>query len=225
VNIAFPKVSHGNVIGRAAVLVPLLLALWWFVLKGASLWSLRVLAWLPLALLVAPPGLDPIRVDPKTGDWICNVKVNTIARNPQTGQSQRVNSIEIAIRSSDAALYASGWFSYLGLALSAGPFSRKHGKRVLWGFGIQTVVNTLSLATYVYIIGYGSLISGPGISDSRVWWVKYFDHINSLVVPFASPFLVAILMYPEWRESAGLTWPVKTESRRRQASKSLRRAL
>jgi hypothetical protein len=224
VNLTFPKASHGNVIGRAAVLVPLLLALWWFVLKGASLWTLRVLAWLPLALFVAPPGLDPIRVDPKTGDWICNVKVNTIARNPQTGQSQRVNSIEIAIRPSDAALYASGWFSYLALALSAGSFSRKQGKKVLWGLGIQTLVNTLSLASYVYIIGYGSLISSPASPDSRIWWVKYFDHINSLVVPFAGPFLIAILMHPEWRESAGLPWPVQTETRR-QASKSLRRAL
>ena len=207
-----PKLRYGNVIGRATVLVPLSLALWWFLLKAPSLWLLRELAWIPLAFFVAPPGLDPIREDPKTGEWICNVAVNTVARNPQTGQSELISSIEIAVRVSDAAFYASGWFSYLALALSAGPFSRRQGKRVAYGLGLQTVINTLSLAGFVYILGQRTLAGTAANPGEQIWWIKYFDHINTLVIPFASPFLVAILMHPEWRELAGLTWPVKTES-------------
>ena len=219
-NLTLSKVSrwsesapNGNVISRALVLVPLSLAFWWFVLKGASLWALRSLAWLPLAMFVAPPGLDPIRDDPQTGEWLCHVEVNTVARNRQTGVSERVDSIQIAIRPSDTAIYASGWFTYLGLAFAAAPFFRKQGKRVLAGLAIQTVLNALALAGYVYMIGYGTLINSPGSPDARIWWIKYFDHINSLVVPFAGPFLTAILMHPEWRECAGLPRPVKIESR------------
>jgi len=219
VNLTLSKLSpwsasaaNGNVIGRAVVLVPLSLALWWFLLKGASLWALRGLALLPLAMFVAPSGLTPIRDDPKTGEWLCNVEVNTVARNPQTGLSERVHSIQIAIRPSDVAIYASGWFSYLGLALSTAPLFWKQGKRVLAGLAIQTVINTLALAGYVYMIGYGTLINSPGSPDARIWWIKYFDHINSLVVPFAAPFLVAILMHPEWRERAGFPRPVETKS-------------
>lgn len=206
------KAPSGSLIVRAAILVPAFLAAWWFLLQEASLWALRNLAWLPLALLIAPAGHDPIRVDPQTGDWICNVEVNTGARNQQTGQLEYVNSVEIAFRKTDAAAYASGWFSYLALALSTAPFSWKQAKRVLWGFGMQTAVNVLCLAGYIYILGYGTLINSPGSPDMRVWWVRYFDHINTLVIPFAGPFVIAMLVHPEWRECAGFAMPARVEA-------------
>ena len=196
-----------SLIVRAAILVPAALAVWWFLLRVASLWALRNLAWLPLALLIAPAGHDPIRVDPRTGEWVCNVEVNTGARNQQTGQLEHVDSVEIAFRKTDAAVYASGWFSYLALALSTAPFSRKQAKRVLCGFGLQTAVNVLCLVAYVYILGYGTLINSPGSPDARVWWVRYFDHINTLVIPFAGPFVIAMLLHPEWRAYAGFALP------------------
>ena len=205
--------SRGLLIGRASVLVPAFLAVWWFALKGVSLAALRVLAWIPLFVLFAPPGLTPIRVDPETGDWLCNVQVNTLVKDSRTGAPHRVGSIEIAMRATDAAAFASGWFSYLALALSAGPFLRRRAKPVVLGLGIQTLVNTLSLALYVYLLGYGTLINSPGSLDSRVWWVRYFDHINSLVVPFASPFLIAIAIHPEWRAYLGLPRRVETVGR------------
>jgi hypothetical protein len=212
VKLAVWNANHGAVVVRAAVLVPLAMALWWLLLKGASLWALRVLAWLPLGLLIAPAGLDPIRLDPSTGEWLCNVEVNTVARNRQTGRSQAVSSVEIAIRDSDVAAYASGWFSYIALALSTAPFSRKQARRVLWGLGIQTGLTMLALTLYVYLLAYGTLINSPGSQDSRIWWVKYFDHINSLVVPFAGPFLVAMLVHPEWREYVRMPEEMKTPS-------------
>lgn len=201
------QAPSGSLIVRAAILVPAALAVWWFLLKGASLWALRNLAWLPLALLVAPAGHSPIRVDPQTGEWVCNVEVNTSARNQQSGQLEHVDSVEIALRKTDAAVYASGWFSYLALAFSAAPFSRKQAKRVLWGLGLQTAVNVLCLAAYVYILGYGTLINSPGSPDARVWWVRYFDHINTLVIPFAGPFVIAMLLHPEWRAYTGFASP------------------
>ncbi len=197
----------GSLILRAAILVPVALALWWFLLQSASLWALRNLAWLPLAMLIAPAGHDPIRVDPRTGEWVANVEVNTSARNGQSGQFEHVNSVEIAFRKTDAAVYASGWFSYLALALSTFPFSRKQAIRVLWGFGLQTAVSVLGLAAYIYILGYGTLINSPGSPDARVWWVKYFDHINALVIPFAGPFVIAMLLHPEWRAYVGFVAP------------------
>ena len=205
--LALLKALPGSVIGRAAILVPVALALWWFLLKGASLWALRMLAGIPLAILIAPPGLTSIRVDSQTGEWVCNVEVNTVARNQQTGELQHINSVEIAFRESDAAVYASGWFSYLALALSTAPFSRKKAKRALWGLGIQTVINVLCLAGFVYILGHETLSHAQGVSRSvsndGLWWIKYFDHINTLVIPFAGPFLLAILLHPEWRRYTG----------------------
>jgi hypothetical protein len=193
--------------GRAVLLVPGVLALWWFLLKPASLWLLRVVAWVPLLLLVAPAGLDPVRLDPATGEWMFNVAVNTTARNVQTGESQMVTSIEFAVAEDSVAFFACGWFSYLALAFSAAGFSRRQIKPVLKGAALQTCINVLALAAYVYINGYGVVINTPGSSDSRMWLIKYCYHIIYLVVPFAGPFAVALVVHRQWREYIGLSAP------------------
>jgi hypothetical protein len=195
----------GGIITRATLLVPLAMALWWYLLKGASLWLLRVLAWLPLALLIGPAGIAPIHVNPDTGDWVFNVSVNKIVTNPRTGEHQQIDSVEFATEQDNVAFFACGWFSYLALALSAG-FSRKQARRALWGAGLLTVMNILCLAAYAYINAAGSLVNTPAQSDG-VWLYKYCYHIIYLVVPFAGPFLVALVVHPEWRAYFRLTEP------------------
>lgn len=188
---------------RALLLVPLSMAVWWFVLKGASLWLLRVLAVLPLALLIGPPGYDPVRTNPETGEWLFNVEVNTTARNLQTGQMQAVGSIEFAVEPDSVAFFAAGWFSYLALAASAGGFSRRQARRLLKGVTLQTAINILGLAAYAYINGYGALANAQPNAPPQMWLLKYLYHIIYLVVPFAGPFMVALLMHPEWRAYFG----------------------
>ena len=207
-----PPTTHvhwrwGGLMSRAMVLVPGALGLWWFLFKPASLWLLRVVAEVPLLLLVAPAGLDPVRVDPATGEWLFNVAVNTTARNLQTGESQMVTSIEFAAAADSVAFFACGWFSYLALAFSATGFCRRQIKTVLKGAAVQTCVNVLALAAYVYISGYGAMINTPGSSDSRMWLIKYCYHIIYLVVPFAGPFGVALVVHRQWREYIGLSAP------------------
>jgi hypothetical protein len=184
---------------RAGVFVPAALALWWFLLKPISLWLLRLLAWLPLGIFVAPPGLEPVRVNPDTHEWVFNVEVNAAARIQRSGQLQHVESVEFAADENNVAFFASGWFSYLALALSVGAFSGKQARRILMGVGVQTGISILALAAYAYINGYGSIINTPDNADSRVWLLKYFYHLNYLVVPFVGPFVVALLVHPEWR--------------------------
>lgn len=191
-------------VSRAAVLVPVALALWWFLLKPPSLWLLRHLAYVPLALLLAPAGQDPVRLDPNTGEWMFNVAVNTYASNPQTGEGKRIDSLEFAASEDNLVFFAGGWFSYLALAYSAVGFSRIQVKRVLGGLGVQTGINILALAAYAYINAYGAAINMPGSSDARLWLIQYSYHIIYLVVPFAAPFAVAVMIHPEWRQALGM---------------------
>ena len=135
-----------SVIGRAVVLAPVAMALWWFLLKGASLWLLRILAWFPLAVLIAPAGLDPVRVNPNTHEWVFNVAVNTVVTNARSGVRERIDSVEFAAAEDNLAFFACGWFSYLALALSATGFSRRQAKNILKGLALQTGINILSLA-------------------------------------------------------------------------------
>lgn len=185
--------------GRAVVYVPVAMAAWWFLLKPASLWMLRILAWLPLAMLVAPAGLDPIRLNVNTHDWVFNVAVNTVVTNPQTGGRQHIDSVEFVAGEDDLAFFACGWFCYLALALSAAGLSKGQAKRILKGLGLQTVINILSLAAYAQINGYGSVVNVPGSAGLALWLCKYCYHLIYLVVPFAGPFAVALLVHREWR--------------------------
>ena len=43
------------------------------------------------------------------------------------------------------------------------------------------------------------MINTPHNSDPAIWLYKYFYHLIYLVVPFAGPFMVALLVHPEWR--------------------------
>ena len=191
----------GNLILRATISVTLGTALWWFVLKGATLFLLRTLGSLALGLLIAPVGYDAISVNPQTGEWVFNVAISADVRNPQSGEEKHVNSVEFAADKDkdNVAFFAVGWVSYLALAFSANAFSKGQRKRLAKGLLLQTGINILSLTLYVYISAYGSVINSPAAA-SEVWWLRYCYHIIYLVVPFAGPFAVALLMHPQWRD-------------------------
>ena len=197
------QLTTGSVIVRAAVLLPAAMAVWWFLLKRPSLWLLEKLAYLPLGLLVAPAGLAPIHVDPHTHDWTFNVAVNTYGHNPQTGETLFVSSLEFTADEDNVAYFASGWLAYLALAAAAGAFTRAQLPQVAKGLAIVTTVNILSLAAYAYINGYGSVINSPGGGNAYLWLLKYVYHLIYLVVPFAGPFAVAVLLHSRWRACFG----------------------
>jgi hypothetical protein len=192
--------ARRNLIFRAAGSVFVSLACWWFLLKDASLYLLWGVAYLPLALFLAPPGLHPIAIKHDTGDWVFNLAVNQTVRNPSTGQSENISSVEFTGEKDNVAFFASGWFAYLALSFAAGAFARGQRNQLLKGLALQTVINLLALASYIYINGYSTLVNTPGVPDSRTWFLRYWYHIAYLVVPFAGPFAVALSVHPKWRE-------------------------
>jgi hypothetical protein len=116
----------------------------------------------------------------------------------------------------------------MALAFSAVGFYKSQTRPVLKGVALQTVINVLALAAYVYINGYGAVINTPGSSDSRIWLIRYCYHIIYLVVPFAGPFAVALVVHRQWREYIGLSAPEAIVSRKagrghQVASKSIHR--
>lgn len=197
---ALARIAATSVVARAVVAVPAMLSLWWFLLKGPSLWILRWAAYLPLLFFTAPQGGVPVTVNPATGEWIFSVSVQADGIDPATRQRQHVESIDFAADPENVAYFAYGWFSYLGLALSAGAVgSGRKAKRLAKGLAVQTVVNVVCLALYVHINGYGTVVNGqPGAAD-QVWLLKYVYYLIYLVIPFAGPFAIALLFHPEWR--------------------------
>ena len=202
-NPAATRTSRGlpfdTTMSRAIFLVPLSMALWWFVLKQSSLWLLRFLAYVPLGMMISPPGLVPVKVNASTGEWVFNVAVKTTAKDLRTERRQAVDSLGFAVDEDSVAVFAGGWFAYLGLAMSAVALSKGQTRRVLKGVGIQTGINILCLTAYAFVLAYGSAVNTPNGSGPTVWMLKYVYYLIDLVLPFAGPFIVALLVHPEWQ--------------------------
>ena len=45
----------------------------------------------------------------------------------------------------------------------------------------------------------GPVVNVPGSADPALWLYKCFYHLIYLVVPYAGPFGIALLVHPEWR--------------------------
>jgi hypothetical protein len=196
---AAPPPGLHRIAARAAILVPLTVGLWWFLLKDASLWLLRLVSYVPLLILIAPSGMAPVRVDPATGEWVFNAGISTAVADAATGSRHWVESVEFAASPENVAFFTCGWFSYLALAASVRPFSREHARRSAIGFGLQTAVNVISLCIYVFVNGYGSVVNTASTQPVSIWILKYVYHLIYLVVPFFGPFLIAVLTHPAWR--------------------------
>jgi hypothetical protein len=206
------RIAGCSVVTRAVVLLPVMMTLWWFVLKGPSLWLLAKLSFVPLALVVGPPGQAPIRIDPETKDWTFQVQVNAYGRNSKTNESQYVETLAFSAEADSLAFYASSWFSYLALALAAGGLWGGERRRVLRGLGIETGLNVGSVVAYAYINGYGSVLKTAATSGGQMWMLEYLYHLISLVLPFAGPFVVAVMLHREWQEYLGFAEPVRVAS-------------
>jgi hypothetical protein len=158
---------------------------------------LRVAAEVPLAFL-STGSQPPLQVDEK-GEWNFSIPVNTVVDDPKEGLAPKpVQGIEFAAPPENVAPFSTGWFVYLGLALTM-PFTKANWKRTLLGAGIQTALNSLALFFYAEINAWGILQSLSRAPDPLyMWLLKYAYHIDYLVLPYAGPFLLVLLTHSSW---------------------------
>lgn len=209
------RLASLSVVTRAVALLPLMMTVWWFLLKGPSLWLLAKLSYLPLALLIAPVGQAPLKIQPRTNDWTFQVQVNSYGRNSKTNESQYVEAISFSAEADSLAFFASSWFSYLALAVAAGALARGQRRQLLKGIGIETGLNVASVVAYAYINGCGAVLKTAAKTGGFLWTLEYVYHLIYLVLPFAGPFIVAVSLHRQWQEYLGLAGPVQTTPRPR----------
>ena len=183
---------------RALALQLLLLGLWWTLLYEPSLVLLRVTAQIPFALLTARQDRDPLEVD-ATGEWKFSIPMSAFVKDPANGKGPTmVNAIDFGGPAANVAPFTTGWFVYLGLTLNA-RLTRLNLRRSLIGIAIQTAISGLALFAYAEINAFGILTNMHSSRDAlSLWLTKLAYHIDYLVVPYASPFLVLLGTHPEW---------------------------
>jgi hypothetical protein len=183
---------------RAVALQFLLLGLWWFVLYQPSLFLLRVVGEVPFTLFTPRQEKDALDVD-TSGDWKFSVPVSPFAHDDENGRGRViVNAIEFSGPSANVAPFTTGWFVYLGLALNL-PLTRSRLRRTLLGLLLQMAAASLGLFAYAEVNAIGIATNMHPVPNAAVLWLtKLAYHIDYLVVPYASPFLILLLTHPVW---------------------------
>jgi hypothetical protein len=189
----------GHLLLRAVGLQLVLLVLWWTVLYRPSLAVLRMIAEVPMTLLLTNPSKSTLEVDSASGDWNFSIPVNAVVRDsPQSDGPVQVDAIDFAAAADNVAPFTTGWFVYLGLALSV-PISRDSLRRTVKGLLFQTAISALAVFTYAEVNARGTLAHLHRVPDpGTLWLLNFVYHIDYLVIPYASPFLLILWTHPEW---------------------------
>ena len=194
--LTLPRIPFpGGVIARALILVPLVMALWWFGFRPPSLSLLRTTAYLPLAFCVAPAGMDPIADGPVASQWTFNVALEKAGKQLDTGRPLNIHTVSFEGEIDQLTLFAAGWPCYLALALSAGGNWRRQIWKILRGEGLQTGINVVALALWATSSAY---INTPLDSDN-LGGLYHYVHYLCEITPLVSPFVVALIVHAEWR--------------------------
>jgi hypothetical protein len=193
-----PESSSGYFVLRAVGLQLVLLGLWWTVLYRPSIGFLRLAAEVPFTFLTAHQSKSPLEVD-ASGDWNFSIPVDAIVRDStQSSSPVSVDSIDFAAPPESVAPFTTGWFVYLGLAFSV-PISRNSLRRTLKGLLFQTAISALAVFIYAEVNARGTLAHMHRVPDSLgLWFLNFVYHIDYLVIPYASPFLLILWTHPEW---------------------------
>ena len=184
---------------RAVGLQLVFLGLWWTILYQPSIGILRLIAEVPLTLLVSAPSKRTLEVDSSTGEWDFSIPVGAVVKDStQTNEPVSVDAIDFAAPPANVAPFATGWFVYLGLALSV-PVNRNSLRRTAKGLILQTTIGALGVFAYAEVNARGILVHMHRMPDPLdVWFLNFVYHIDYLVIPYASPFLVILWTHREW---------------------------
>jgi hypothetical protein len=194
-----PESNFGHFLLRAVGLQLVLLGLWWTVLYWPSIGLLRLTAEVPFTFLLTNPSKSTLEVDSSTGEWNFRIPVNALVKDStQSNDPVSVDEIEFAAPPENVAPFTTGWFVYMGLALSV-PITRNSISRTIKGLFSQTAISALALFTYAEVNARGTLAHMHRVPDPLgLWFLAFVYYIDYLVIPYASPFLLILWTHPEW---------------------------
>lgn len=178
---------------RAAALFLAMLGLWWLVLRGPMLASLRAAESIALALASGADPADCITTGP-SGDWNLRVPVSDSPRPTREGAAVRFQSIEFSMPRADLALFTFALPVFWAMILAA-PWGRSGARALAWGTAAVALIEVLALLAQVEIGAYAALdqmhLAGGGLA---AWFRDYGARLIVGAVPTAVPAIAAIAL-------------------------------
>ena len=229
--------SRARFLARSSVLMIALLALWWFVLVNPLLLLLRGSAAI-LGSLAYGVSYSKLITETATGDWSFSIPWELeVPKSRQQPDPTKIQSIEFDLARTDAIAFTFSLPLYWAIALAASP-TRRGVRPLVWGTILMVILETLLLLAFVEIDACNIAAHlARSQSDIGKWFLNFGNYLVVNVIPYVSPFVVAISLDRDLRRQifgwgnkepflAGGTRPsVASAADHRRPSKRSRRGL
>ena len=193
---------HSRFLGRASLLLIALLVTWWFLLIDPLLWVVRVPANILLWCVPTGSAETPVR-DVPNGAWSVRVPVPRgmlpaqMASASRPGDSTSFRGLRVQVPREILAVLTLGFPVLWALMLSV-PRGRRLWLLVLAGSGIVAAVSLVQMVFCVYYNVDQALHLFPGPTEQ--WLLRYLEYMNMQMVPYLTPFCVALGLHRELRQ-------------------------
>ena len=176
---------------RGSALLVGLLSLWWFLLLSPMLYMLKGAAGVFL----------PIQEN-ASGDWTLRVPLErTLPATPQQPVAQQIHSIDFDMPRGDATAFTFSLPVYWAIILAA-PGVRRNLRPLLVGTAVMAAVELAMLLVFAEISARNSAaqLAGGG-GDVVAGWARLLGgYLLATVLPYATPFVVALSLHRGLRE-------------------------
>ena len=180
------------------------LLLWWFALLNPLLFLLRESVGLCCGTRFVTQSAN--------GDWTFEVPIHFQL------SGENMSSIDFDLARSDAGAFTFGLPVFWALILAA-PGVRRSGRPLIIGTLLMWALEVVLLLVFAEIFAHKTVAQMTGSQDSfGAWLERSSEYLVVSVIPFVTPFVVAICMHGELR---GLIFqlPKKDDSRSRSTEK------
>jgi hypothetical protein len=176
---------------RGSALLVGLLSLWWFLLLSPMLYMLKGAA-----------GVFFLIQENASGDWTLRVPLEkTLPATPQQPVAQQVHSIDFDMPRGDATAFTFSLPVYWAIMLAA-PGVRRNLRPLLVGTAVMAAVELAMLLVFAEISARNTAAQLSGGEDAVAGWARLFGgYLLASVLPYATPFVVALSLHRGLREA------------------------
>jgi len=174
---------------RGSVLLIGLLTLWWFALLD------------PMLFLLKSAAGDFVRIEENpSGDWSLRVRVEkTVPATDLQPMARQIHSVDFDMQRSDVITFTFSLPVYWAIILAT-PGVRRNLRPLLWGTALMSAVELTLLVVFAGIMASGVAAQLAGSEEAGGRWIRMFGvYLVVNVLPYATPFVVALLLHRELR--------------------------
>jgi hypothetical protein len=185
---------------RGSALLIGLLTLWWFVLLNPMLAVLEGSGSVLGSLVFGGKSGELITENP-SGDWTFQVPLElTIPASPGQPVAQQVHSIDFDMPRGDVIAFTFSLPVFWAIAMAA-PGLRRNLQPLIFGTLLMAGVELLLLLVFAEISAHkaaAQLVTGAQ-GAGLAWMLHFGEYLTVSVIPYAAPFVVALLVHRELR--------------------------